>query len=394
MPRRIAHFDLDQFFVAVERVADPSLVGKPVIVGHDGPRGVVATASYEAREFGAHSAQPMAEARRRCPQAIVVAPNRSAYLAASAVFHQILLRYAPLVDPGGLDEAYADLTGIDAGDPCGPGRAANAVRRAVAEELQVAVSVCIAGGRCTAKVGSDLIKPDGLLEIPPGDDADFLRPLPAGKLPAVGPQFAKQLERAGILTVGDAAERSKARLIAEFGRRGGELSDRSRGIDPTPVRGRAEPAKQVSREQTFQVDCDSIASLLETLRELADSVAADLRRLDRRARTVRIKIRWPDFSTISRSQTLPEPVFDSASVYGAARTLLARIMRSGGFRPVRLIGVAAVNLEPGTRQLKLPELAPLEQGFQKRRRDERRDLAIDAIRQRFGPDAVRRGPGG
>jgi DNA polymerase-4 len=391
-PRRIAHFDLDQFFVAVERARDPGLAGKPVIVGYPGPRGVVSTASYEARAFGARSAQPMAEALRLCPQAVVIAPQRRRYLAASERFHGILSAHAPVVEPGGLDEAYADLTGVDAGDPVGPRRVAEAVRREVADQIQVRVSVCIAGGRTTAKVGSDKVKPDGLLEIAPGGDAAFLAPLPIRELPSVGPQFARQLHRAGIETIGDAAVLSRQWLAAKFGRRGVVLYDRARGVDPDPVRAGSAPAKQVSRETTFDADITAKSHLRQVLSQLADSVAADLRGGGRRARTITLKVRWSDFSTITRSQTLTQPVYDTEAVGAVADRLLRRVVAAAPGRAVRLLGISAGNLEEPLRQLTMEPMAGSDAAGRQRRRAERRDAALDAIRRRFGPNALRRGP--
>ena len=390
-PRRIAHFDLDQFFVAVERARDPRLAGKPVIVGYPGPRGVVSTASYEARAFGAHSAQPMAEALRLCPQAVVIAPERRRYQAASAQFHRILSEHVPIVEPGGLDEAYADLTGVEAGDPSGPRRVAGRVRRDVADQIQVRVSVCIADGRTTAKVGSDKVKPDGLLEIPPGGDAAFLAPLPIRDLPSVGPQFAGQLQRLGIETIGDAAERSKRWLAEEFGRRGMVLSDRARGVDPTPVRAGSAPAKQVSRETTFDADITAPAHLRQVLGQLAEAVGVDLRSGGRRTRTITLKVRWSDFSTITRSQTLPQPVYDTEAVAAIAEKLLRRVMAGDPGRAVRLLGISAGNLEVPHRQLEMESIAESATDGRRRRRAERRDAALDAIRRRFGPRALRRG---
>ncbi|MYB15757.1 MAG: DNA polymerase IV [Chloroflexi bacterium] len=390
-PRRIAHFDLDQFFVAVERARDSSLAGKPVIVGYPGPRGVVSTASYEARAFGAHSAQPMAEALRLCPQAVVIAPQRRRYQAASEQFHRILSAHVPIVQPGGLDEAYADLTGVEAGDPEGPRRVAEGVRSDVSDQIQVRVSVCIAGGRTTAKVGSDKVKPDGLLEIPPGGDAAFLAPLPIRVLPSVGPQFAGQLKRAGVETIGDAAALSKQWLAEQFGRRGIVLSDRARGVDPTPVTGGSAPAKQVSRETTFDADITAKSHMRQVVGQLAASVAADLRSGGRRARTITLKLRWSDFSTITRSQTLPQPVYDTEAVAAAADRLLRRVIAGAPGRAVRLLGISAGNLETPLRQLEMESISGADRSDRQRRRAERRDAALDAIRRRFGPRALRRG---
>ncbi len=378
--------------MAVERARDPGLAGKPVIVGYPGPRGVVSTASYEARAFGAHSAQPMAEALRLCPQAVVIAPKRRRYEAASEQFHRILAAHAPIVEPGGLDEAYADLTGVEAGDPQGPWRVAEAVRRDVSEQIKVRVSVCIAGGRTTAKVGSDTVKPDGLLEIQPGGDAAFLAPLPIRDLPSVGPQFAGQLGEAGVETIGDAAALSKQWLAERFGRRGIVLYDRARGMDPTPVRAGSAPAKQVSRETTFDADITARSHLRQVLSQLAESVAADLRSGGRRARTITLKVRWSDFSTITRSQTLSQPIYDTEAVGVVADRLLRRVVAAAPGRAVRLLGISAGNLEEPLRQLAMESISEVDPTGRQRRRAERRDAALDAIRRRFGPRALRRGP--
>src|SRR5690606_38618300 len=265
LPRRIAHFDLDSFFVAVERARDPSLFGKPVLVGGYGRRGVVATASYEARQFGCHSAQPMAVALRLCPQAIVVPANFEAYQDTSKRFHAILADVSPVVESGGIDEAYVDLTGIGPAEG-GARAAAEEVRRRTREELRCPVSVCIAGSRTTAKTGSDQAKPDGLIEVPVGGDAAFLAPLDIGLLPLVGPKLADGLRRVGVRTVGQAAKLDPKWLEQQFGRAGQMLAERARGIDPTPVHAGGRPNRSISREVTFGVDVTDPAALRQTLR--------------------------------------------------------------------------------------------------------------------------------
>ncbi|MDA1062175.1 MAG: DNA polymerase IV, partial [Chloroflexi bacterium] len=217
LPRRIAHFDLDTFFVSVERARDPSLRGKPVLVGGTGGRGVVAAASYESRRFGCHSAQPMAQALRLCPQAIVIAPDFERYRDRSQAFHAILRTASPVVEPGGIDEAYVDLTGIGEGGS-GAGAAAELVRTRTRADLDLPVSVCIAGSRTTAKVGSDRAKPDGLLELPVGGDAAFLAPLPLRELPMVGPRFAEALGALGLRSIGEVAALDARWLERRFGK--------------------------------------------------------------------------------------------------------------------------------------------------------------------------------
>lgn len=392
LPRRIAHFDLDTFFVAVERVKDPGLVGKPVLVGGRGRRGVVATASYEARAFGCRSAQPMTQALRLCPQAIVVPPDFEAYLDVSRRFHRMLGEVTPVVESGGLDEAYADLTGIGS-DGLGGRAAAEALRARVRVELRIAVSVCIAGSRTTAKVGSDRAKPDGLIEVPAGGDAAFLAPLPVRDLPFVGPKFAEALAKAGVRTVGDAAAQDPRWLSAQFGVSGAMLADRARGLDPTPVLAGGRERKQISREVTFLDDVTDLDDLRAVLRDHAERVGVDLRARGKRARTVSLKVRWQDFTTLSRSRTLDRPVQATASIYDAARTLLDEVVAAEGFRPVRLIGLGVTNIVDDVVQLDLidaaRDAAPPGRGDE--RRQERIDGVLDALRERFGDRSVRRG---
>lgn len=384
LPRRIAHFDLDTFFVAVARVLDPSLVGKPVLIGYRGPRGVVATASYEARAFGCHSAQPMSQALRLCPQALVVAPDFEHYVTASRAFHEILRSVTPLVESAGLDEAYTDLTGLGE-HGTGALDAAHEVRRRVRDEIGIAVSVCVAGSRTTAKVGSDRAKPDGCLEVPVGGDAAFLAPLPIRDLPLVGPKLAEALAPAGIRTIGDAAAADPRWLAAAYGRAGAMLADRSRGIDPTPVNGEARERKQISREITFGVDIEEMSQLHAVLRRHADLVGEDLRARGKRARTITLKVRWTDFTTVTRSRTLERPASATRELVEAANALLDEVVRTEGMRPVRLLGLGVMNLTEDVVQLGLGERA--EATF----RDDRLDRAIDALRVRFGDKVLHRG---
>jgi DNA polymerase-4 len=289
LPRRIAHFDLDAFFVSVECAKDPSLRGKPVLIGHAGGRGVVATASYEARRFGCHSAQPMVQALRLCPQAIIVPPDFASYRSVSARFHEMLHETAPIVESVGIDEAYADLTGLaePAGrDVSGGFAAAEALRARVHAELDVAVSVCIAGSRTTAKVGSDRAKPDGLIEVPVGGDAAFLAPFAIRELPLVGPKLGEALARAGVRTIGQAAELDRRWLARQFGRAGEVLADHARGIDATPVNGNGRVARSISREVTFGEDVEDVGELERVLARHAERVGTDLRESGKRARTV------------------------------------------------------------------------------------------------------------
>ena len=382
LPRRIAHFDLDTFFVSVERARDPSLRGKPVLVGGRGGRGVVASASYESRRYGCHSAQPMSQALRLCPEAIVIAPDFERYGACSRAFHAILRESAPIVEPGGIDEAYADLTGLGEGGT-GARAAAERVRTRTREELDLPVSACIAGSRTTAKVGSDRAKPDGLLEVPPGGDAEFLAPLPLRDLPLVGPRFGEHLAALEVRTIGDAALLDRRWLERRFGKAGLLLADRARGIDPAPVNDGGRGAKSISREVTFEDDVHDLDELRRTLRTHAERVGADLRRQGRRARTVTLKLRWSDFTTLTRSRTVAQPVQLTDELSGLGVALLDELLARERMRPVRLIGLGASNLVEDAVQL----------GFDddEARRAANVDRTLDGIRSRYGGEAVRRG---
>ena len=381
-PRRIAHCDLDTFFVAVERVYDPSLVGRPVLVGHPGARGVVASASYEARRFGCHSAQPMVQALQLCPQAVVVPPSFDRYGPVSRAFHQMLRAVAPLVESAGIDEAYADLTGVEP-DAGGAAAVARRLRGRVRAELGIAVSVCIAGSRTTVKVGSDRAKPDGLLEVPAGTDAAFLAPIAIRELPLVGPKLAERLAAVAVRTIGDAASLDADWLEHRFGKAGALLADRARGIDPTPVRASGRGARSISREVTYGADVTDVATLRQTLARHAASVAAELRAAHSRARTVTLKLRWNDFTTISRSRTIDRPLQATTVLTEVGVALLDEAIQAQGMRPVRLIGLGATNLVEDAVQLSFDDGEIV--------RDERLDHTLDTLRGRFGSDAVSRG---
>ena len=389
---RIAHFDLDTFFVAGERARDHSLRGKPVLVGRAGPRGVVAAASYESRVFGCRSAQPMVQALRMCPQAIVVPPNFEAYRAVSARFHEMLREISPVVESVGIDEAYVDLTGI--GDAArGAFEAAATLRARVRAELDVAVSVCIAGSRTTAKVGSDRAKPDGLIEVPVGEDAAFLAPFAIRELPMVGPKAGEALLRAGVRTIGQLATVDVRWLEQLFGKSGTSISERARGLDPTPVNGAGRVARSISREVTFLEDITDEAALRRVLARHAERVGTDLRESGRRARTVTLKLRWSDFTTLTRAHTLDRPMQSTAAILEAGQALFDATIAAEGMRPVRLIGIGVTNLVEDALQLDFfdASLSASPDAPAGVLWDEELDRALDGIRARFGSAAVNRG---
>jgi len=381
LPRRIAHFDLDTFFVAVERLDDPSLVARPVLVGFNGPRGVVASASYEARTYGCRSAMPMAVALRLCPHAVVAPPHFDRYVELSRAFHERLREAAPIVESVGIDEAYADLTGLD--PQGGAYEVARRLRQRVRDDLGLAVSVCVAGSRVTAKVGSDRAKPDGLIEVPVDGDEAFLAPLPLRDLPLVGPRLGERLAAAGISTIGQAASADPRWLADRFGKHGLALHDRARGVDPTPVVGGPHEAKSISREVTFGEDVVDRHRLREVLRAHAERVGTDLRAAGRRARTVTLKLRWSDFTTFARSRTVERPLQSTAELHQAACDLLDELLAQIGEQPVRLVGLGVTNLCEDVVQLGFDDAPVVQQ--------EVVDHTVDALRERFGLDAVRRG---
>ncbi len=356
--RTIMHVDLDAFFVAVEQARDPALRGQPVIVGGDPDgRGVVSTASYEARAFGIGSGMALATARRLCPHAVFLRGDFGAYRRVSQRFHSILRDYSPLVESAGLDEAFLDLTGcepiIEA--QCGPippgtsapgewARAAGeSIRGRVRDQLSLTASVGIASGKSLAKIASDAAKPDGLLAVPAGTEATFLAPRPVRDLPGLGPKAETELTRLGVRTLGQLAAMPDDRLRRLFGKWGPVLGERARGQDPTPVAGEREVAKSVSREGTFAQDIDDVSTLRASLRSYAERMGADLRRTGRRARCVTLKLRYGDFSTITRSRTLERPTLADEELYRTAAVLLDEALARDG-RAVRLIGLGASQL--------------------------------------------------
>ncbi|HEY8494193.1 MAG TPA: DNA polymerase IV [Myxococcota bacterium] len=385
-PRVILHADLDAFYASVEQRDRPELRGKPVIVGGGGPRGVVSAASYEARRYGVRSAMPGFEARRLCPHGIFLRGDMRKYAAVSRQVFAIFRRFSPLVEGLSLDEAFLDLTGTER--LLGPPRAAGeALRRAVREEVGLAVSVGIGPSRTIAKLASDAAKPDGLLEVPPDEVEAFLHPLPVGRLWGIGPVAEERLRRAGFATVGDVARADPDTLVRLLGETlGRHAAALARGQDERPV----EPARapvSYSEENTFDTDVSDRARLRAVLLDHAESVARRLRRDGWLARTVVLKVKLArrkapgprGYPVLTRRATLPEPSSDGATFARVASELLERTPAV----PVRLIGVGATNLvAPGAEQLALFGASPA------RARAERLNRALDAIRDRFGARAV------
>ncbi|GIM89880.1 DNA polymerase IV [Paractinoplanes toevensis] len=341
----IAHVDLDAMFAAVEQRDKVSLRGRPVIVGGVAGRGVVATASYEARAYGARSAMPTAEARRRCPPGTAfLAPRFAAYRKTSEVVMALLADVSPLMEQVSIDEAYLDLAAAGRHDLSVPGVTALAeqIRTAIAAATGgVTASIGVATSKLVAKIGSDLHKPDGLTVCAPGQERALLHPLPVTRLPGVGPATAERLRRAGLHTIGELARVELPELIDWFGQaHGAGLYRLARADDDRPIVGERE-AKSVSAEETFDVDLTDRTRLNTEIDLLATRVGGRLRSGGLSARTITIKVRHHDFTTITRSATRAQPTDDPRLVAQFARRLLAEVDTSAG---IRLLGVGATTL--------------------------------------------------
>ncbi|WP_406115961.1 DNA polymerase IV [Streptomyces sp. NBC_01014] len=344
----ILHLDMDAFFAAAEQAAKPSLRGKPVVVGGLGPRGVVSTASYEARRFGVHSAMPMAQARRLCPNAAYLVPRFALYREVSNQVMELLGQLSPLVEPLSLDEAFVDLeAGGVADDSRSALRTGEQLRRDILAGTGLSGSVGLAGSKMLAKIGSERAKPDGLVLIEPGTERELLAPLTVRTLPGVGPATGEHLRRAGMTTVSHLAEAGEDELVRLLGKaHGGSLYRMAIGHDDRPVVAERD-TKSVSVEDTFDVDLhDRVRVRLEVVR-LADRCVERLRAAGRSGRTVVLKVRRYDFSTLTRSETLRGPTDDPEVVREAAGRLLESVDTTGG---VRLLGVGVTGLADFTQE--------------------------------------------
>jgi len=338
----ILHVDLDAFYASVEQLHDPALRGRPVIVGGLGPRGVVAAASYEAREYGVHSALPMARARRACPDGVFVAPRFEVYAEVSRAVMTILRSYTPLVEPIASDEAFLDVAASRRLHGPGP-ECAVAVRARVRAETGLAASVGVATTKLLAKLASDDAKPDGLLVVQPGTELDYLHPLPVRRLWGVGPATERRLAPFGVRTVGDLAAVAEGDLVGALGSASGHhLHALAWNRDDRPVEPRRE-VKSIGCEETFPTDLVDRAELTSEVVRLADRVGQRLRGASRAGRTVQLKVRYKGFRTITRSRTLPEPTDLAADVGRVARELLDAVPVGDG---IRLLGVSVQQLAP------------------------------------------------
>lgn len=382
--RTILHCDLDAFYASVEQRDHPEYRGKPVIVG-GGPteRGVVSAASYEARKFGVHSAMPLREAGKRCPQGIFVPGNFEAYEVASDAVMALFAERTPLVEPISLDEAFLDVTGT-AHLFGGPEACARDLKRAVREHVGLVLSVGMASNKLCAKVASDLRKPDGFVIVPRGGEAAFLAPLPLARLWGVGPKTRAVLEDLGMRTIGDLANADPALLEARLGEHGSTIALRAKGIDEDRevVADPGDP-KSIGHAHTFDRNTLDRAQIESTLLRLAEGVGRRLRKHELRGRTVELQLRVAPFETRTRQRTLSDPTSDDLAIFEAARALLRDALAAdrdaGRVSPVRLVGVTMSGLVGGE-QLDLFTGA----------RMSRLNAALDAVRTRFGDGALDR----
>jgi DNA polymerase IV len=384
LARTIFHVDMDAFFVSVEELYDPSLKGKAVVVGgqrHE--RGVVSAASYEARKFGVHSALPLRTAAKLCPHAIFVDGHPARYRECSEKVYKVLQAFSPQVEMASIDEAYLDMTGTARlhGPPL---KAAHKLHHRMKEETQLNCSIGIGSSRLIAKVSSAQAKPNGVLWIVPGEESKFLAPLDVRAIPGVGKVMESHLHELGIKKVGDLARLQESELEERFGKWGLALAGKARGEDAggwfdAEVGADAE-AKSISHEHTYNEDTADATQLESTLMRLSEMVGRRLREGNLHARTIQLKLRYKDFTTITRAHTLPAPTQLDGEIFEQARTLFRKNWKQAS--QVRLLGVQASSFEAQVEQINL-----LEGGRQQRWKDAL--AAADRLRDKFGESSVK-----
>lgn len=376
------HLDLDAFFCAVEELRNPDLIGKAFAVGgRPNERGVVSSCSYAARQYGVHSALPMSQAVRLCPGLLVISPNFSAYREYSERVMEILHQWTGLVEQLSIDEAFLDVSDL----PQDGLELARGLQEQIHSRLNLPCSIGVATNKLLAKTATDVGKakhrgptpPNAIEVVPPGQEAAYMAPLPAKALWGVGPKTAAHLAEMGVHTIGDLARLSEGLLKRHFGQNGRDLSLRARGLDDRPVVVE-HAARSISQEVTFDRDVASRSQLHQTLRELSEGVARTLRQKSLCTGTVRLKLRWPDFTTISRQVSVSQPTDQDGVIYEAVLNLFHSVWEEG--RPVRLIGVGASRLAERAHQLSLWDTP---------NQKERRLLdALDTLRDRYGNDII------
>ncbi len=378
----ILHIDMDAFYASVEQLDNPWLKGKCVIVGGTSNRGVVSAASYEARQFGVHSAMPVFQARQRCPHGVFIAPRMDRYQELSRTIMAVLREFSPLVEPVSIDEAFIDLAGVERlhGDAA---EVARRIKKKIFEAVHLTCSIGVAPNRFLAKIASDANKPNGLTVIPPEQVVDFIDSLPIGKVPGIGPKTLAKVEQLGVRCLGDMRRFSEAALTAIFGKYGKRMMELAQGIDRTPISPDT-PAKSVSSECTLEIDTDNRMELMRCLLEQAEEVAAALRQAGVKARTIVLKLKHADFKLVTRRTTFAPPTRSSKELYRQALRLLDDYRPA---RKIRLIGLGATGL--------VPEDAPRQQALFGRGEScgddwEDVDRTLDGIKKKFGEAAVRR----
>lgn len=383
MTRTIFHVDMDAFFVSVEELSDPSLKGKAVVVGGQAhERGVVSAASYEARKFGVHSAMPLRTAAKLCPHAIFVAGHPDRYRESSEKVHHVLTSFSPLVEMASIDEAYLDMTGTERlhGPPL---RAAHNLHQKVKAETQLNCSIGIGASRLIAKVSSAQAKPNGVLLITPGQEAKFLAPLGVREIPGVGKVTEKNLKALGIHKVGDLARFDDAFLEDHFGKWGLALAGKARGEDAggwfDMEVGEGVDAKSISHEHTYNEDTADQEQIESTLMRLSEMVGRRLREAGLYARTIQLKLRYKDFTTITRAHSLAAPTQLDTEIFEQIRMLFRKNWRKNQY--VRLLGVQTSSFEAQAQQGDL-----LEDG--RRQRWQKALSAADRLRDKFGESSV------
>ncbi|BCT55247.1 DNA polymerase IV [Dehalococcoides mccartyi] len=374
------HVDLDAFFVSVEQAVRPELKDKPVIVGGKPERrGVVAAASYEARKFGIHSGMPLITAKNLCPQAIFIEGNHQLYREYSEKFMLILSDFSPFLEPMGLDEAYLEVTGFESlhGSIA---EMASKIRRRITAELGINASIGIANSKVAAKIATERAKPNGQCEVPAGEEASFLAPLDIAVMPGIGKKTEQHLKSLGIDTLGKLAALPASFLKSRLGAYAPYLSNAAMGIDNRPVEMPSE-AKSISRETTFETDTRNQTFLEAKLSYLSEKITATLRKRGKQARVVQIKIRFADFTTLTRQKHLGQPASGNREIFQTALSLMNGILDSDR-QTVRLLGVGISDFCGPEKQLEIdPAKARLE----------KLDASLDKIRQKYGFSSVQTG---
>jgi DNA polymerase IV len=371
--RSIAHFDLDAFFVSVECINDPSLKGKPLLVGGHSERGVVAACSYEARKYGIHSAMPMKTAMRLCPNATVVGGTRGEYSKYSRWVTEIIAAKAPLFEKASIDEFYLDLTGMDRFFD--PYQWTIDLREEITRATELPISFALASNKMVAKIATDEAKPNGYLHVPAGMEQEFLAPLKVNKIPGVGEHTYLALGEMGISTIRELGGHPIAALERRFGKYGRELWNKAHGIHSGPVVPYHE-AKSISTESTFEENKTDMDFLMTELVRMTERVAYELRQDNKTAGCIAVKIRYPDFETTSRQVTIPYTFYDDELLF-KAKELFHKLYRKG--KPIRLLGVRLSELTGEAVQTNL---------FENTRKKNDLYKAIDDLKNRYGTDSI------